>query len=348
VSDSLEFQVLLGTCGQLPVVVGFGSAHDLRSVSFADILDEGQETGYQRPCDRDHARAFRAYITSPGATTIPLTFNLRGGTGWGLSPEPTGGALRRLRVTLPRANGRRVMVQVDGQHRLGDMADIHVPLAFQCFLGLSARDEMGIFSTINSKARGLSSSLLDFHATKLAPRLEDVQLELYIAKTLNDDPASAWKGKVKLGGAPTQGTHRRVSLRGLQTATRELLRRSPLGTMSELSPLAKYEVVREYWSAVAETWPTAWARDREHLLVKGVGVNALALLGGELVTAALSQNEKLRRETFARYLSVIAGVDWTNDGPFKGFGGRHGADEVHRVLASKLWAAGIANHRAAG
>ena len=34
-----------------------------------------------------HSREFRAYIERPGATTIPLTFNLRGpdGDGWTLS-----------------------------------------------------------------------------------------------------------------------------------------------------------------------------------------------------------------------------------------------------------------------
>ena len=50
-------------------------------MSFADILDEEAQSGYQRPCDRRHAQEFRSYIEQPGATTIPLTFNLRGRPG---------------------------------------------------------------------------------------------------------------------------------------------------------------------------------------------------------------------------------------------------------------------------
>ena len=83
------------------------------------------------------------------------------------------------------------------------MRDSYIPLTFQCFLGLSPREEMSIFSVINGKAKGLSSSLLDYHTTKL----ETVQLDLYIAKTLHDDPDSVWHRKVKLGGAATQGRH---------------------------------------------------------------------------------------------------------------------------------------------
>jgi DNA sulfur modification protein DndB len=338
--------VLLGRCGQREVALGSAPAKQLKLLSFADVLDESEESGYQRPYDVGHAREFRAYIEQPTSTTIPLTFNLRGPSGW-LLRRGAPGEISALLIETP-AQGSSVMAQVDGQHRLGEMGDSDVSLAFQCFLGLSPREEMAIFSVINSKARGLSPSLLDYHATKLAPGFEDVQLELYIAKRLNDDRQSVWHGMVKLGGVGTQGTHRRVSLRGLQTATLLLLKRSSLGTMSELVPQEKYKVVRDYWAAVALTWPDAWSRHREHLLAKGVGVNALALLGAEVVTAILSQKQRLCKDTFVRYLSTLGAVDWRNDGPFRAFGGRHGADEVHRQLASKLWAPGIAVHRAVG
>ena len=84
-----KIPVLVGRCGQLPVVLGFAPARDLFAVSFADLFEESAQTGYQRPCDLRHAREFREYIEGPGATTIPLTFNLRGRSGptWRLEPE---------------------------------------------------------------------------------------------------------------------------------------------------------------------------------------------------------------------------------------------------------------------
>src|SRR5207244_6770919 len=129
----------------------------------------------------------------------------------------------------PSGESGAVLAQVDCQHRLGMMSESDIPLTFQCFLGLSPRDEMAIFNIINGKAKGLSSSLLDYHTTKLASDLAATQLDLYIAKMLHDDPGSVWHGKVKLGGTATQGNTRRVSLRGLQTATKLLLQRCPFG-----------------------------------------------------------------------------------------------------------------------
>src|SRR5437660_844161 len=83
----LTLKVLRLCCGQLPVVVGAARAADLCAVSFADVLDESHEVGYQRPIDVEHSKSFREYIEQAGSTTIPLTFNLRGpcGEGWHLS-----------------------------------------------------------------------------------------------------------------------------------------------------------------------------------------------------------------------------------------------------------------------
>src|SRR3954468_6677804 len=89
----LILKVLLATCGKLPVVLGSAPARDLYSVSFADVLDEAVDEGYQRPIDPRHSREFRAYIERDGATTIPLTFNLRGqdGRAWNLSEADANG-----------------------------------------------------------------------------------------------------------------------------------------------------------------------------------------------------------------------------------------------------------------
>jgi DNA sulfur modification protein DndB len=206
---------------------------------------------------------------------------------------------------------------------------------------------MSIFNVINGKAKGLSSSLLDYHTTKLTSDLAVTQVDLYIAKMLHDDPESVWHGKVKLGGAATQGNTRRVSLRGLQTATKLLLQRCPFGAGAALSALEKYGVVRDFWGAVAAVWPVAWDQPRTHLMTKGVGVTALSLLAGDIITAVLSRQQQADRQTFTDYLSPLADVDWSTSGTFKGYGGRHGASEAHQVLAARLFAPGLAVVRAA-
>ena len=345
----LRIQVLMAKCGQLPVVLGSAPACELYAVSFADVLDEASGHGYQRPMDSRHSREFREYIEAERSTTIPLTFNLRGqnGDSWTLDDSCEESSVAELRIRKPSEDVRPVLARVDCQHRLGMMADSTIALTFQCFLGLTPEEEMAIFNVINGKAKGLSSSLLDYHTTKLTPDLAAIRVELYIAKMLNDDPNSVWYGRVKLGGAATQGTSRRISLRGLQAATKLLLQRCPLEAGAQLGPAELYEVVRDFWAAVAEVWPAAWNQPRTHLLAKGVGVTALSMLAGDVVTSLLSRQQAINEHTFAAFLAPLSAVDWSTSGTFKGFGGRHGANEAHQILRAGLFAPGLAIARAA-
>jgi hypothetical protein len=197
---------------------------------------------------------------------------------------------------------------------------------------------MAVFNVINGKAKGLSSSLLDYHTTKLIPGYEEDQLELYIAKRLNEDPLSVWRSAVKLGGVATQGSHRRVSLRGLQSATKLLLKQSLLGP-AQLSKDEVYSVVRDYWRAVAATWSTPWSEPRRYQLTKGVGVTALSLLGADIINGCLSAGTPPTEEAMKEHLAAVRDVDWSNAGMFKGFGGRSGAARAHDFLRSKLFGA---------
>jgi DNA sulfur modification protein DndB len=341
-------KVLSLQCGQHRVAVGAAPARELYSVSFADVLNEDTEEGYQRPFDPQHSREFRTYIEQPGATTIPLTFNLRGaaGEGWKITASSVDG-YGTLAIRRPSPGTPPVLAQVDCQHRLGMMGDSSISLTFQCYLGLSPKEEMAIFNTINSKAKGLNPSLLDYHTSKLIPDLDAVQLDLFIAKTLHDDHDSVWCGLVKMGGAETQGSHRRTSLRGLQSATKVLLQRSPLAAAGSLTSRQKYEVVRSFWNAVAIVWERAWSQPRTHLLIKGVGVTALSLLGADIITAAVAREQALTIKTFTDYLDPLASLDWSASGVFKGYGGRQGANQAHQMLRARLFAPGLAAVRRA-
>src|ERR1700730_13354858 len=127
----LTLKVMRLTCGQLPVVIGAAPACQLSSISFADVLDESADRGYQRAIDGQHARDLRRYIEKPGATTIPLTFNLRGaaGDGWRIGACEDG-EITSLEIRLPSEGLSPVLAQVDCQHRLGAMFDSSIPLTF--------------------------------------------------------------------------------------------------------------------------------------------------------------------------------------------------------------------------
>ncbi len=333
----LTIPVVVGRCGQLPVVLGSAPANDLFTVSFADVFDELGQAGYQRPCDRRHAQEFRNYIEQPGATTIPLTFNLRGapGTAWRLEPaDAEAGAVTVLVVRVPGPDDARAVARVDCQHRLEMMSESAVPLAFQCFLGLTPQDEMRVFNVINSKAKGLNPSLMDYHQSVLTDVALDAA-DLYIAKRLHYDPTSVWHKNLKLGGAATQGATRRMTLRGMRHAVQLFLHHA---LVADLSLEEQYRIVSAFWTAVVRTWPNAWADPRKHLLTKGVGVQGLSLLAADVVKRALGEGEELAEMTFVGQLEILRDFNWSNSGPFRGLGGRGGAREVHQKLGRRLFA----------
>src|SRR5688572_29576828 len=139
----------LGTSISRPVFLGFAPARLLHSISYADVLNEYTGAGYQRRINPQHSLDFRRYIQQPGSSTIPLTFNLRPAFlgDWRITKTGSGGAILEL-----ASSDKKVLAQVDCQHRLGHMADLDTELPFMCFIGLSQREEMEVFNVINSKA----------------------------------------------------------------------------------------------------------------------------------------------------------------------------------------------------
>lgn len=327
VDDQLQLEGLVGYCGHRKVFMGFAPAGDLVRASFADTLDD-QGRGYQRRMSREHSLEFKRYIQQPGSTSIPLTFNLREGFAlrWSLLHEGQGpGATLRLNLS-----DGPVLSQVDGQHRLGFLQDSPIPFAFMTYLGLSEAEERDVFAVINGKAKGLSSSLLDFISAKaLGSDLAKMSPALFIALGLNNDPASPWCGRLDLGGERTVGTKRIASLRTMHQAATRFLREARAGVEVPTEVLLSNAV--DFWRAVVITLPTQWANDRRNMLTKGIGVYALMSLAGHLVCEARGQLTTV--DYFVAKLSdFVDQIDWSNHGPLEGFGGAKGADMAFKMI----------------
>ena len=74
------------------------------------------------------------------------------------------------------------------------------------------------------KAKGLSTSLLDYHAAQLAESLAQDRPELFIALQLNSIEESPWFRRLNLGGRTTSGLKRIASLRMMQQAVNKFLK----------------------------------------------------------------------------------------------------------------------------
>lgn len=307
------------------VLLGFAPAARLHALSFADILDEDTGRGYQRRFNSQHSLDFRRYIQEAGSATIPLTFNLRPAADGAWRIVERGNGLARLEIA---ESAGKVLAQVDCQHRLGHLNDLTTQLPFMCFIGLSEREEMEVFNVINSKAKGLSNSLLDFHDAKLSCDLANDRPEIFIALYLNNDGQSPWRRQLDLGGTTTSGLVRRASLRTMQKAVRRFLSRTKI--IKTRSVEAAAQVVLDFWLAVSMVLAEQWSNPRKHMLTKGIGVYALMDVAGDLYNENPENCDKRR---FANALSdFVADIDWSSTGPFKGLGGESGVKAAVELI----------------
>jgi DNA sulfur modification protein DndB len=325
---------IVGFSAHQKVLLGFAAANILHSLSFADALDEETGRGYQRRFTPKHSLDFRKYIQQAGASTIPLTFNVR--------PSP-GGAWRLVEATNGKAkleilaSAGKVLSQVDCQHRLGYLNDLEFPLPFMCFVGLSEREEMEVFNVINSKAKGLSTSLLDFHDATLASDLGSDRPELFIALHLNNNSESPWYRQLDLGGNSTSGLLRRASLRTMQKAVKRFLCQSKI--LDSRSPEEAAQMALDFWAAVAVVLQEAWDNPRRYLINKGVGVYSLMGIAADLY--AESSGHSCDKRYFVNKLSEFANdIDWSTSGPLKGLGGEGGVKSALALIKSER-----TNHR---
>lgn len=308
------------------VLLGFASARDLHAFSFADVLDESTGRGYQRRFSPQHSLDFRRYIQKSGSATIPLTFNLRPRDDGAWRLQSGGKGLTQLRLRP----GTRVLSQVDCQHRLGYLAEQDIELPFMCFIGLTEREETSIFDVINGKAKGLSKSLLDYHEAQLSENLSAERPELFIALFLNSDSSSPWCQRLDIGGEATSGLERRASLRTMQKASKQFIKkvRAARTISAEDAAIA----VRNFWIAIVQLLPTSFSKPRSFLVTKGIGVYALMEIAADLVLEHPASSVP-QPSYFASLLGDFAlDFDWSNAGPLRGLGGQGGVKEALCII----------------
>jgi hypothetical protein len=192
-----------------------------------------------------------------------------------------------------------------------------------CYLGLSEQEEMEVFNTINSKAKGLSTSLLDFHDASLANDLAVERPELFIALQLNSNPGSPWYRQLDLGGTSTSGLHRRASLRTMQKAIKRFLRQTR--RLGDQSPETIAVVMIDFWTCISVLLRTAWDNPRRYLITKGVGVYVLTSVAADLYEESLLAGQACdRRYLMSKLADFVADIDWSGSGDFRGLGGESG------------------------
>lgn len=117
----------------------------------------------------------------------------------------------------------------------------------------------------------------------------------------------------------------------MQKAIKIFLLRTKL--LKARSAEAAAQVVLDFWAALAVVLKNQWSNPRKHMLTKGVGVYALMEIAADLYLEAPNGGRSCDRRYLANVLSDFVGeVDWSTDGPLKGFGGQGGVKSAVHLI----------------
>jgi len=325
---------------------GFANLCDLADVSRADIYDQQKNPkGTQRDLSPAHARDAYEYVKNKDLGFWPEVF-LCARKNDVVTFRPVSQELPNLGVleidVKATQKGQPIAIsRVDGNHRLhyGDGAEtgysrIERLVSFCLAYDLSRDEEIQLFKDINKNQKPMNTSHLDGIEVRLTPEeeLKRRKPELYIAQRLHRDPKSPLHARVYEGGKKPVGVD--IPLRGLKTGIEYMLTRSTqLPRLADAE--AQYRVIRNYFDAVKQWQPNAWASPKEYILMRGSGLWAICFIGAQVVDRALLQDQFNTKHMLA-VLRSGKDWDWSRKGDFIGLGGRAGALEISNRVARKL------------
>jgi DGQHR domain-containing protein len=249
--------------------------------------------------------------------------------------------------------------RVDGNHRLyyaeGD--DRRDPLLvdppFQLHVGLTREQERSLFVDINANQKGLNSSHLAVLRSKLTPEEQEIRdhLERWVAKRLAEgDPQSPWHGLIHLGGskkgARAQGLTRPVNFASLEGGVKRTITKSQY--IHDLTdPEAQYALIRNYWRAVEEVFREEWARPKDFLLLRNLGVTSMSILGGTIIDRCIPRGTVDVSDMVVYLEQARARFDWSKDAAgdraVTGMSGNRAALIIAGEMAAELSDPGASN-----
>jgi DGQHR domain-containing protein len=331
-----QIEVLAEESKNLDTICYRGSAPlaHLAAISQADVFDQvSNPDGLQRDLSPKHAAEAYDYAYRDRDAEYPRAFpevvlNVRDKSVVRIETleSDTGVKLHRLTFDRNAMRDDKVYVsRVDGNHRLffadGDnrRAPLLVDAPFQLHVGLTREQERSLFVDINANQKGLNSSHLAVLRSKLTPEEQEIRdhLERWMAKRLAEgDAQSPWHGLIHLGGskkgARAQGLTRPVNFASLEGGVKRTITKSQY--IHDLTdPEAQYVLVRNYWQAVKEVFREEWARPKDYLLLRNLGVTSMSILGGTIIDRCVPRGTVSVSDMAVYLEQARARFDWGKD-----------------------------------
>lgn len=253
---------------------------------------EAQIQGYQRPEVLSHIGAIRRYLESddpmiPNALVVAFDSRVR------FEPDPNASTNEYSRpgtLVIPTDETWTELDKpgwiVDGQQRCAAIRDARIevfPICVTAFITDSDAEQRSQFILVNSTKplpKGLIYELLPATTGTLPTPLQSRRFPAHLLDRLNYDPGSPLTKKIHTPTTPEGVIKDNSMLRMLENSISDgALYRFRDPATGEGDVEAMLDLVKAFWTAVADTFPEAWELPpRRSRLVHGVGVVSMGFV----------------------------------------------------------------------
>ena len=295
------------------------------------------DQGYQRAAEKNRARRFARYLEKADAMSpTALMLNDR--------DSITNYDSKNSELVFDTSKGP--LFNYDGQHRelgyrfrLGDdpsFGGFHVPIVMT--RGVDKLTEMLQFQTINSTAKGVATALVNAILAKhqetagddvLTGTVQNRNVVGYkVTEAVNNNPDSVWYQliampnqkrwtKKEIGLGSTRGHTRVIKANSFVDALRPLydyvtMLRDETATIDARADEI-VSIVNEFWGALKDQMPEAFAKPNDYALFKSGGVGPMHLVLRNLLTKMYSARRAFIK---AEFKVMITGSDFLTNEEF--------------------------------
>ncbi|MEK3721969.1 DGQHR domain-containing protein [Paenibacillus sp. FSL H8-0034] len=286
-------------------------------------FDHPSGKGYQRPVDAKRCADFAHYL-SKGEEALFTPILLNAGANWEFS------SYDRQRPSYGRLLCKGRASLMDGQHRVGGIekyvretnSDINIP--FLAFHSLDEDEEIKLFDTINTKAKGIGTSLSKF----LRRDSDDISWMATEMMTRRDSPFNLIGSII---GKRSKGRH--VTLQNLYRTLNYLLKNESINSLPKEEQLT---LALTYYNALRDKFLFEWKDYKSYRVTHIVSIDALSIAGSYVLAAALRDNKKQADiSAIIKYVNKLS-VEWSTDGPLKYVKGLSGSKKLAEELKDQM------------
>ena len=289
-------------------------------IAFVSRRDDDKDAGYQRNLSKQRAADIARYIDKEnGCIPNSILVNLEEGATYDEKNQ-----------TLRIPDQPKAAWVIDGQHRMFGLRQARTTydLVVTAFLGIDVAEQAKQFKIINSKQKGVPTSLLYdlLDLTKDGTYVQQRGHEL--ATRLNDDPESPWYGQIDLTGFGD----------GLITQTRVVTAVEALisdrGVLYQYSEEQQYGVLRNYFTAIKTIFASDWG-NKNSVLTKALGFSAWLIVLPQVLNVCLQRYQNFTVKSILAVLTLIKTYNFSAE-HHRGQAGHPGENRLAVALAEAL------------